>query len=391
MSKFYNDIYKWSLYADFRSGKTITQLCDVSGITDKPLRSWFKQFDSELAQVNALTIEEFCRENRRNREALQREQLEASLLQSIVLDSIPEIFRISCARRLLEKYGPNQVCRSLEIRKSNLYYQAFRRPMITESEKHNQELRPAIRSICANRSKRIGSEKVRRQLMDQGFTVSKHKVLELMRELRLNRIPAVKPKKQATDWQIAHINLLARQFSPPGPNKVWLSDITDIKTDAGVYHLCVVMDLFARKIVGARLSPDKEFVLVYQTFLDAFYSRGSPKGLIFHSDQGGQYTASSFCSLLLRRGVTQSFSAPGVPYDNAPMESFFASLKTEEIYRYRYRNNSDLTASLRAYLQFYHQKRPHTSLANRTPDQVEQEYFENQSADCDSSSCVPFA
>ena len=108
MSKFYNDTYKWSLYADFRSGKTITQLCDVSGITDKPLRSWFKQFDAELAQVNALTIEEFCRENRRNREALQREQLEASLLQSIILDSNPEIFRISCARRLLEKYGPNQ-------------------------------------------------------------------------------------------------------------------------------------------------------------------------------------------------------------------------------------------------------------------------------------------
>ena len=99
--------------------------------------------------------------------------------------------------------------------------------------------------------------------MDQGFTVSKHKVLELMRELRLNRIPAVKPKKQATDWQIAHINLLARQFSPSSPNKVWLSDITDIKPAAGVYHLCVVMDSFARKIVGARLSPDKESVLVF--------------------------------------------------------------------------------------------------------------------------------
>lgn len=224
MSKFYNDIYKWSLYADFRRGKTITQLCDVSGITDKPLRSWFKQFGAELARVNTLTIEEFRRENRRNREALQREQLEVSILQSIILNSTPEVFRISCARHLLEKYGPNQVCRSLEIRKSNLYYQAFRRPMITESEKHNQELRPAIRSICANRSKRIGSEKVRRQLMDQGFTVSKHKVLELMHEKRFvkeNFIPS---------YKIVRGGLLTNTFSK-GMTKIlalrilWLSRI----------------------------------------------------------------------------------------------------------------------------------------------------------------------
>lgn len=110
----------------------------------------------------------------------------------------------------------------------------------------------------------------------------------------------------------------------------WVSDITEFNTDAGTYYLCAILDLFARRVIGARLSPHKDTNLVVATFQNAFEARGYPSGLLFHSDRGSQYTANNFRNLLLGCGVKQSFSAPGVPYDNAPVESFFASLKVEE-------------------------------------------------------------
>ena len=101
--------------------------------------------------------------------------------------------------------------------------------------------------------------------------------------------------------------------------------------------------------------------------------------MIFHSDQGGQYSSLEFRSLLLGHKVRQSFSAPGVPYDNASMESFFASLKVEEIHRFHYTGKGDLTASLRDYISFYNNKRPHSNNGGRTPAETEREYLQKQS------------
>lgn len=170
----------------------------------------------------------------------------------------------------------------------------------------------------------------------------------------------------------------------------WLGDITDIKTDAGTCCLCVILDLFSRRMVAAHLDTQKNADLVCHTFQDAFAARGAPKELLFHSDQGGQYTGRQFRSLLHNCGVTQSFSTPGVPYDNAPMESFFASLKVEEIHRYRYHGISDLAASLKEYLEFYNHKRPHSSIGNQTPAQAEEIYFKKQNTVSISTDCVPF-
>ena len=224
--------------------------------------------------------------------------------------------------------------------------------------------------------------------MGQGFTVSKHKVLELLREIAPQ--PPSKMECTNTNWQSSDANLLARQFSPPAPNMAWVSDITEFKTGTGTCYLCVILDLFARRIIGARLSFHKDTSLVLSTFRDAFDSRGHPSDLLFHSDRGSQYTAHEFRSLLLRCGVKQSFSAPGVPYDNAPMESFFASLKVEETHRYRYANMSDLTTSLQEYISFYNERRLHSSVGNLTPVQAEEKYYKEQST-AKHFGCAPFA
>lgn len=387
MSRFYSDSYKWSLYEKYRNGFTLTELCEISGVTDKPLREWFRHIDFQYAKSTQINVESVQQENSNLRQVVRQKQAELKLLSEIMA-VIPEAQRVSYAYPLLEIYGPNQVCRSLCIRKSNLYYRTFRRPEVTVYEKHEQELRPAIKKICDRNIKRPGAENIRQQLMKRGFTVSKRKVLKLLHEID----PQLPRKQKGTkiDWQSSDANLLARQFSQPAPNMAWVSDITEFNTDAGTYYMCAILDLFARRVIGARLSHHKDTSLVLSTFRDAFEARRHPPNLLFHSDRGSQYTAHEFRNLLRDCGVKQSFSAPGVPYDNAPMESFFASLKVEETHRYRYANISDLTASLRDYISFYNEKRPHSSIGNLTPVQAENKYYKEQST-AKHNGCAPFA
>lgn len=382
MSRFYSEGYKWSLYEKYRSGFTLTELQEISGITDKPLREWFRYFDLLYSQANSISLEEVYQKSAHLRKQIEKMQVELRLLQNeAVLSAVSEPVRISCARHLLERYGPNIVCRSLKIRKSNLYYHTSRRPSVTVYEKHNLELIPAIREICGGSLKRIGTERIRQQLISQGFTVSKRKVLELLRKISPWSSPPQRKGDCQTEWPRDCINnILARRFSPPKPNMAWLSDITEIQTDSGKFYFCVVLDLFARRVVAARLSETEDTSLISHTFQDAYYSRRPQKNMIFHSDQGGQYRSLEFRSLLREHKVRQSFSAPGVPYDNAPMESFFASLKVEEIHRFHYTGKGDLTASLRDYIFFYNNKRPHSNNGGRTPAEAENEYFKKQSA-----------
>lgn len=391
MSKFYDEAYKWQLYEKHCNGFTLTEICEMSGVTDKSLSEWFKRFDAQYAQASTVDLKTVRRKNADLRSAFKQRETELFLLQNEWgITEISEPVRITCARRVLSRYGPNQVCRTLRIRKSNLYYHAFRRPELTIYEKHDQELRPAIQKICEANPKRIGAERIRQQLMEQGFTVCKKKVLKLLREIDLHYASPEKNAFSDFAWRRCRTNLLNRKFSPPRPNMAWLGDITDIKTDAGTCCLCVILDLFSRRIVAAHLDTQKNADLVCHTFQNAFAARGAPKEMLFHSDQGGQYTGRQFRSLLHNCGVTQSFSTPGVPYDNAPMESFFASLKVEEIHRYRYHGISDLAASLKEYLEFYNHKRPHSSIGNQTPAQAEEIYFKKQNTVSISTDCVPF-
>lgn len=392
MPKSYNDAYKWSLYEAYQAGHTITELCKTSGITDKPLREWFRKLDQEYARLKSIDPAILHRRNSCTQTDIKNKQLELSLiLSSYLLHSIEEPQRIICAQAVISKYGPNAVCRALRIRKSNLYYHMLRAPEETAYEKHNQELRPAILEICQSSKKLIGAEKIRQQLITQGFTVSKHKVLELLRELRPQHLPDSKKHKRNSKWQESDQNLLCRNFAPEAPNMVWVCDFTELKTDYGTYCLCVILDLFARRIIAARLSSYSDASLACITFRDAFQTRGQPDEVLFHTDRGAQFTSNEFRTLLRECHVVQSFSYPGVPYDNAPMESFFASLKTEEIHRFRYRNFSDLFASLQDYFNFYNYLRPHSHVKGLTPVQAEQEYFEKQNTASNESGCVPLA
>ena len=167
-----------------------------------------------------------------------------------------------------------------------------------------------------------------------------------------------------------------QNFNPSAPNQVWVSDITYIRVGSRFYYLCIIIDLFARKVIAYRVSPKMNVQLSIDTFQAAWTTRGEPSGLLFHSDRGCQYTAKEFRKLLDGHDVIQSFSAKGHPYDNAVAESFFKFLKLEEINRKTYISLNELQLSLFTYIHFYNAQRPHGSNAYLTPDEKETAFWE---------------
>ena len=178
------------------------------------------------------------------------------------------------------------------------------------------------------------------------------------------KIPTQSAKSESGDFK----NLLNRKFNPDEPNKIWASDITYLKVGSKWHYLCVIIDLFSRKVISWLLSdqPDADFVI--RTFKKAYRSRNCPQGLLFHSDRGSQYTASAFRKLLDELNVVQSFSAKGCPFDNAVLEAFFKFLKAEETNLKSYSNLADLQLSLFEYIDgFYNAKRPHSAIHFLSP------------------------
>lgn len=200
-----------------------------------------------------------------------------------------------------------------------------------------------------------------------------------MKELNLEVIYAkrkhIKPKPPKNTFLK---NLLKRHFIQNAPNKAWVSDFTEIKVQGVSYYLCLILDLFSRKVVAYRVHYQKNANLIINTFKDAFRLRNEPNELLFHSDQGAEFTSYEFQNLLKTLLVKQSVSQPGVPYNNAVIESFYSIIKREEIHKRDYIDCDDLKSSISNYIDLYNNYRHHRTLDNLTPNEFENRYFENQ-------------
>lgn len=170
-------------------------------------------------------------------------------------------------------------------------------------------------------------------------------------------------------------NRLKQQFSVTVPNQIWVGDVTCFRFKETNYYICTIIDLYARVVVGYKVSRNCSTQLTKSTFKAAFEKRGKPNGLTFHSDRGGNYISYTYREYLESLRVTQSFSRSGVPYDNAVIESFFSNMKREELYRIKYRSEKEFIKAVDTYIKFYNQKRPHKKNGYKTPMETEQEYF----------------
>lgn len=142
-----------------------------------------------------------------------------------------------------------------------------------------------------------------------------------------------------------------------------------------LFDCCVVLDLYARKVIAYKISKHNSTQLTKSTIKIAYETRKPCEKLLFHSDQGSNYTSNEFRKYLKSINITQSFSNPGVPYDNSVMESFFSNFKREGLYRYRFKTERDFFESIDTYMTFYNSRRPHSILMNQTPDKFESTYY----------------
>ena len=186
-----------------------------------------------------------------------------------------------------------------------------------------------------------GSRRLGAVLRAQGLYIGRHRVRRLLRE---NRLRALWRRKFVHTTESGHAlpvsdNLLARRFNPSDPNQAWVSDITYIRTRSGWLYLAVVLDLYARKVVGWAMAPTMHAELVYAALQLAIAQRRPAPGLIVHSDRGSQYASALHQALLARHGLVDSMSRKGNCWDNAVMERFFLSLKTERVWQRDYANH----------------------------------------------------
>lgn len=170
-------------------------------------------------------------------------------------------------------------------------------------------------------------------------------------------------------------NWLERNFTVQRPNQIWVSDITYFRVEGYGLYLCIILNLYSRRIIGFKVSKNASTNLVTATFRAAYEERGRPEGLTFHSDRGTQYTSKAMTALLQKYEIRQSFSATARPHDNAVAETFFATLKKEEAYRREYTSEDSFRKSVQRFIQFYNEVRPHRTLKYQTPQGFEDAYF----------------
>lgn len=267
-------------------------------------------------------------------------------------------------------YPVRRLCRVLGISPSGYYAACHRQP--SKRSQHHILLAARIEAIHHASRSTYGAPRVHAELSREGLSGCKNTVARLMRKAGM--VPkTVRRFKVTTDSRHtkASPNLVKRCFQVAQPNDCWLTDITFIPTRAGWLYLAAILDLYSRAIVGWAMSERMDGRLVMDALGMALSRRGTAPRL-HHSDQGSLYAMSAYRRLLAQHGIMQSMSRKGDCWDNAPMESFFHTLKTELVMHCDYRSREEARASLFEYMEvFYNRQRRHSSLNYVSPLEFE--------------------
>jgi putative transposase len=263
------------------------------------------------------------------------------------------------------------MCRMLEVSPAGFYDWSARAP--SGRSRDDARLTGLIRTSFLASDKTYGSPRVWRDLFDWGERCGKKRVARLMRTASLRARRRRRRPPMDEGLRLEHTiapNVLDRQFEASGPNQKWVADFTYIASSEGWLFLAVVLDLYSRRVVGWSMQPTMTAQLVLDALLMALWRRGKPTELLHHSDQGSQYTSEDFQQLLTDQGITCSMSRRGDCWDNAAIESFFSTLKTERTSRKRYASRDEVRADVFDYIErFYNPRRRHSTLGLVSPDQ----------------------
>lgn len=357
----------------YLSGERAMAITTEMGISRSALYLWIKQF-REVQNENANFISIV---------AYKRLQGKVKRLEEII--QIYKTLNCNYNSSLKEKlyaleelYGQHSVhilCEALDVSRGTFYNHILRnKKQNTVYVQRKEELREKIQKIYDDSNQIFGAGKIMAVLKEQGIKAGEKTVRLLMRDMGIKSIRQ-EAKSLYDKEKKRNRNLLQQQFNPLKPNQVWVSDITMYRLKEKNFYICVILDLYSRAVVGYKIGIKNSTQLTKSTFKIAYINRQPQSGLMFHSDNGGNYCCKTFQTYLIKLNVEQSFSRPYVPYDNSVMESFFASMKREELYRRKFKSENEFYKAVADYIIFYNEKRPHYQNSYRTPLKKEQDYY----------------
>ena len=368
---------------EYQNGKSVSLLVQELHIPRSTVYAWLKRFREETqANKKEISLKTYhLLENK-----VTRMENIIQVLQSVSCTvNDPLEFKLEALERLYGQYSVHVLCDALKVPRGTFYNYLLRNKRDnTWYAKRQEELRSKIQQIYDDHHQIFGAAKVTALLKEQGERVSVKMVRRLMQYMGLTSI-RVGAKDLYDKEQRPYKNHLKQQFDTSRPNEVWVSDITYFRFNNKNYYICAIIDLYARTVVGYRVGIKNSTQLAKSTFKVAYENRKPNEPLLFHTDRGSNYRSKTFCSYLKSLNIKQSYSRAHIPYDNSVMESFFASLKREELYRTKYRSENEFKAAVDNYIIFYNERRPHAKNGYKTPRKKEEDFFNKHAALLDKS------
>ncbi len=356
----------------YRSGISSSEIAISLSILRSTVHKWVKEQNNVSPNPTKTNLRQL--ENK-----VKRLEGIIEILQGVNCTvSSPLNEKLDALEQLYGKYSVHILCDALKVPRGTFYNYILRNKRDnTWYLKRQEELRIKIQEIYDENKQIFGAAKIAAVLKEQGYRTSDKTVRKLMRDMGL--ISIRQDAKSIYDKEQRKFkNHLNQQFNVSNPNEVWVSDVTYFRWNEKNIYICAIIDLYARRIVDYKIGQKNSTQLIKSTFKAAYELRNPKEGLIFHTDRGSNYRSKSFGSYVESLGVIQSFSRAHLPYDNSVMESFFSSLKREEIYRTKYRSEKELRTAIENYMLFYNEKRPHAQNGYKTPLKKETEYRERQ-------------
>jgi putative transposase len=265
------------------------------------------------------------------------------------------------------------ICRVLKVSRSGFFAWSRRPP--SQRQRRQEELLRKIKQVHQENRELYGSPRVHRALLIDGQSVSRNTVAKLMRREKIRartKRRFVPRTTDSTHRQPVARNLLDRNFTAERPDRKWVADITYVPTQEGWLYVAAVLDLFSRRIVGWSMADHMQTDLVSDALQMALQQRSPAAGLLHHSDRGVQYASDGYQHLLAHNSIQVSMSGKADCWDNAVMESFWATLKTELIHQQQYATRQEAKLSIFEYIEvFYNRKRLHSSIDYVSPEAFE--------------------
>lgn len=375
MKRIYSEAIKYELVNRYQNGESVTDICLQADVPKSTFYSWLKPYTATYTKTGQIVS---AAESAKMKTRIKKlEQIIEVLKKVNCTVSSPLKERLNELALLHGEYSVHALCEALEVPRGTFYNHVFRNKRENNTYRIRRDLlSEKIKQIFEESNQIYGAKKIKAILTERGEATSDEMVSRLMQEMNLSSVrPDAKKNYIRLNYKKKK-DSLQKHFSAPYPNSIWVSDVTIFNLDSKSYYICVILDLYSRKVIAYKISRKNSTQLISGTFRLAYADRRPEDGLTFHSDRGTQYTSHSFQALLKKCHVNQSFSPSGKPCHNAVMESFFSSMKKEELYRANYHSANELKERLKHYMDFYNNERPHSTLSYRSPNTHERLFYE---------------